>query len=286
MKIGDILNTLAGKINQQNNQALIDVLSRADMQQIDIPDEFANLLAADLMSLEGAKNNAAIKSHFTALALNGVDKELGNAVSELGIEDDIFKSEKDTYGKVRTLSAKIKELVEKSGDTGGKEKRELQKQITELNAKLAQTIDAHNAEVGNLKKQHEEHLMDFLVQSSLQGKNYANKDIPAEANVKLAKTLLADALAQRGAKIINANGVLKLKQSADETLDLYDENHKAVAYEDFAAKVLADYKLLAVSDPKKVITPAVPPIPTDGAATLNDVGFGAAIASSIGDLKQ
>jgi hypothetical protein len=284
MKTGDLLNTLAGKINQQNNQALIDVLSRQDVQQVDIPDEFANLLAADLMSLDGAKNNASIKSHFTALALNGVDKELGNTVSELGIEDDIFKSEKDTYGKVRTLSAKIKELVEKKGDSGGKEKADLVRQINELNAKMAKIIEEHNAEVGSMKQQHEEHLMDFLVQSSLQGKNYANKDIPAEANTKLAKTLLTEALTQRGAKLVKENNVLKLKQASDATLDLYDENHKPVAYDDFVNKVLADYKLLAVSDPKKVITPAALP-GQGGAANPNTAGIDAAIAASISDLN-
>lgn len=276
---------MAGKINQQNHQALIDTLSRADMQQVDIPDEFANLLSADLMSLDGAKNNASLKSHFTAIALNAVDKELGNTVTELGFDDDLFKADNNTYGKLRTLSAKVKELVEKKGDAGGKEKADLTKQINELNAKIAQTIEAHKTEVGSLKSQHEQQLMDYRVLGSLQGKNYANKDVPAELNVKFAKTLLDEALSAKGVKIVNDSGALKLKQSADAALDFYDENHKAVAYDDFVAKVLSDNKLLAVTDPKRVTFPATPPA-QGGEAPMNTAGFNEAIASAIGDLKQ
>jgi hypothetical protein len=259
MKAGDFLNKMASKVGKQNHPGIIDLLSRADMQQIDIPDEVANAMDSELMSLDGAKNNAQVKSHFTALALNGIDTELANTVNELGLDGEIFKSEKTTYSKMVALRNKVKELVEKKGDATGKEKVELQKQINELNEKLGKTMDAHKAELENLKQQHGEQMMDHLMFSSLKGRNYANKEMPADVQVELAKLLLSKTLEKRGAKPVNENGVLKLKQASDTALDFFDENHKPVAYEDFVAKTLSENKLLAVSDSAKGNNQSKPP---------------------------
>jgi hypothetical protein len=269
MKAGDFLNKMASKIEKQNDPGIIDLLSRADMQQIDIPDELANAMVSELMSLSGAKNNSSIKSHFIAEALNGVDTELVNTVNELGIDAEIFKDKKNTYDKIRILREKIKELQEQKGDAKGKEKAELQKQINDLNDKLGKTIESHKAEIGKLTQQYDDKMMEHLMFSSLQDKDYANRDMPKDVQVKLAKLLLTETLAKRGAKPVNDNGVLKLKRADDTGLEFFDENHKPVAYEDFVAKTLTDNKLLAVSDPTKGNNPlrtpfTVEPIKGDG----------------------
>ncbi len=187
---------------------------------------------------------------------------------------------------MRLLATKIKDLLEQKEGATGKEKTELQKQINELNQKLAQSIDAHKAEIGTLTKQYESQMLDHRVLSCLQGRNYANKDVPAEVNAKFAKTLLSEALEAKGVKLVNENGALKLKQAANVELDFYDENHKAVSFEDFAAKVLADNKLLAVTDPNRVNNPPTPPVITpDGGQQQNTAGFNAAIQAALGDLK-
>jgi hypothetical protein len=259
MKFGDFLNKMASKTGRQNDPGIIDLLSRADMQQIDIPDEIANAMISELMSLEGAKNNPSVKSHHIAEALNGVDAELVNTVNELGIDSEIFKDKKNTYDKIRILREKIKELQEQKGDAKGKEKAELQKQINDLNEKIGKTIDGHKAEIGKLTQQYEDRMMEHLMFSSLQDKDYANKDMPKDVQVKLAKLLLTETLTKHGAKPVNENGVLKLKRADDTGLEFFDENHKPVAYEDFVAKTLADNKLLAVSDPAKGNNPPKPP---------------------------
>jgi hypothetical protein len=257
MKAGDFLNKMASKIKKQDHPVIIDLLSRADMQQIEIPDEVANAMVSELMSLEGAKNNSSVKSHFIAEALNGVDAELVNTVNELGIDAEIFKEKKNTYDKVRILREKIKELQEQKSDAKGKEKAELQKTINELNDKLGKTIEDHKKELETTKSKYEEQMLSHLMFSSLKGRNYANKEMPADTSAKIAQILISDELAKLGIRAENNSGALRLKKIKDDT-EYYDDNHKPVTYDDFVTKVLADNKLLAVSDPAKGNNPPNP----------------------------
>ena len=93
MKTGDFLNTLAGKIGKTNDGGLKEFVDRTDVQ-IDIPDEVCNAIISELMSLEGAKNNSKVKAHFVAQALNGVDSELANAISDFGLDAAVFAEER------------------------------------------------------------------------------------------------------------------------------------------------------------------------------------------------
>jgi len=287
MKIGDLLNTLAGKTGQQNSKELIDVLSRADMQQIDIPDVLAQQLVSDLLSLEGAKNNVTVKAHFRAEALNGVDTEIATLVKELGIEDEVFNTEKDTYKKVRSLLPKVKEMLSKKGDGDGANatlKAELQKQVVDLNAKLAQMNDVHKTELSKVQQDHETKFMDWQVMNSLRNFKYANNDIPADVQLEIAKTLLSKELAKNEAKIVNENGVLRLMQTKDDSMRLYDKEHKPVEYSDFVSKILADSKLLAVSDPDKGKSkdPAMPfPVASNNSSQPDTSQFNATIKEAM-----
>jgi hypothetical protein len=265
MKLGDFLNNMASKVGKQNDKAIIDLLSRTDISQIDVADEVANIMVSELMSLDGAKNNSAIKSHFIAEALNGVDAELSTTVNELGLDANIFRDNKNTYEKVRKLRETIKDLQEQKSDAKGKEKAELQKTINELNDKLAQMIDGHKKELEETKSQYEGQMLNHLMFSSLKGKNYANKDMPADTSAKIAQVLITDELAKLGVKTVNDGGVLRLKRTKDDT-EYFDDNHKQVTYDDFVTKVLADNKLLAVSDPAKGNNP--PPSPFNGEVNM------------------
>jgi predicted peroxiredoxin len=288
MTLGDLLNTLASKIGKQNEQGLIDVLSRSEVSQITIPDSIANALSSELLSLDGAKNNAAVKSHFRAEALNAVDKEITNLVNEFGFDDEVFKTEKDTYAKIRALNPKIKTLLEtKPDDNNAAAKAELQKQVVELNNKMAQLINDHKSETGKLKQDHEQQFLDWQVTNMLRNFNYANKDIPQDVNLELARTLLNKSLSERGVKIMNDKGALKLRQANDEALEYFDEAHKPVSAVDFVSKILADSKLLAVTDPPKGGTKFVPAVPQQGNNNnqMNTAKFDTAMAAAISDLN-
>lgn len=282
MKLGDFLNTLAQKVGAQNDPALISILSNADLANKDLADDFANTLNSQLMSLEGAKNNAAVKAHYHSQALNGVDAEIINLLSESGFDESIieqFKGEKNTYNKLRGLKDKIKELREKKSDEpdSGK-KAEYQKTINDLNAKIAQMQEAEKTEIANLKSQHENQLTDMFVRQSLLSHNYANKDLKPEINAITAKTIIEQALAEKGAVISRNGSQLVLKQKDNPEMDFLID-HKQIGYNDFVTKVLTDNKMLAVSGGKAPSkTPGFDPNPNNSA--VSD-----AIAESMADLK-
>lgn len=269
MKLGDFLNSLAIKAGiNPAEKALVDFLSRQDIANIDVSNELASSIDANLMTLDGAKNNPTIKSHFFASALNGIDTEILNALPEFGFGDDIiteFKNEKNTNGKLRNLVTKLKEAQKNHAAADNSvDKKKYAEEITALNGKISKLSDDHKAEINSIKNQHAQEIKDMLLTNMLVGKNYANKELPAEVNSTVARTLVNNALQTKGAKLINVNGKLMLKRSDDESLE-YMENHKPITPESFIDSVLADNKLLAVSGhatPKTPVTPDKKTVPS------------------------
>jgi hypothetical protein len=296
MKLLDLINHLATKCGKQNEQPIIDLLSRTDLQNIDVADDVANSINNSLLTVDSAKNNPLLKNHFTALALGSVDAELMNTIQALELGDD-FKTEvsgiTNTFEKQRKLTDKLKEVTkalrEAKKDGDGKDVEKYTKQINDLNAELSRVKEStiSKSEYDTLKKNHESQLTDFALTSMISGFNFANANVPKEVNVLTAKTLLENALKGKAVIVRDQEGILKLKQASDQTLDYYDESQKAVNVNDFANKVFADNKLLAVSG----TMPNIPPvhgvqtyvIPQPG--QMNTAKFDASMQASLGDLK-
>lgn len=294
MKPGDFLNTMAEKIGKKNDPRLTDFLSRADIQNMDIPDEVCSEIIGGLMSLDGAKNNLKVKNHFTASALNGVDAEIAEAIAQFGLDSTQFETEKDTYAKLRTLKGKLKELIDKKPEKNSeaeKEIAELKKKYNEVNQKMAETLEAHKTEKGAIEEKYNNQVLTFLKGNHLKGLQYADRERPVDVQDKFAQLLIDEALSKKSAKVVNDGGVLKLKSATDVSLDYFDESHKPVTYEDFVKKTLADSKMLAVSDPKQntgntTVLPTAQTIPAGGGNTMNTARFDAAMAASMADLNQ
>lgn len=268
MKLGEFLNSLATKAGVAPDfKALVDFLSRSDIANIDVNQDLVQGIESGLMNLDAAKQNPLVKSHFTALALNGIDTEILNSLGELGFGDDIvteFKNEKNTPAKLRNLVTKVKEAQENLKKSTNKEDvKKYVDEIASLNQKLSGLNDQFSTEKANLQRQHLNELTDLQVNGLLAGKNYANKDLPADVNATVARTLLNNALQSKGVKLVNANGKLTLKRADDESLD-YLENHKPVELGSFIDGVLAENKLLAVSNPATPPAPAGGPTPPAG----------------------
>jgi hypothetical protein len=82
----------------------------------------------------------------------------------------------------------------------------------------------------------------------LAGKKFATKDLPIEVNTQMARLLIDKQLKEKGAMLVRKDGELKLVQSALPDMDYYQDN-KPVSFSDFTNKILADNKLLEVSQP-------------------------------------
>lgn len=284
MKLGDFLNTLAQKVNAQNNPALISILSNAELANRDLEDDFANLLNSGLMSLDAAKNNAQLRNHFYGLALNGVDSEILNVASELGFDETIIsqlKGDKDTYNKLRGLKDKMIELKDKKSneDSAGK-RAEYQKQIDDLNRTIATLKEASAKDISSLTSKHDAEITDLIIRAGLMSKNYANKELKPEVNAITAKTLVDMALNEKGAIAVRDGHNIVLKQKTNPELDYYENNMK-VGYDDFVTKTLTNSKMLSVSDGNHSPQPRVP----QGGAGLDTAAVQDAIAESMADLK-
>ena len=92
-KLGTLISSLAVKAGiDANSPALIDLLSKAELSNTEIADEIGNALDTSLISLDAAKHNQALKSHYFAQALNGIDAEAARIMDEYGFEDDLKKT--------------------------------------------------------------------------------------------------------------------------------------------------------------------------------------------------
>lgn len=284
MKLGDFLNSQAIKLGLQSDPALIAILSNSEIANRDLADSFANALDGGLMSLDSAKNNVGLKNHFFSQALNGVDTKL---VDGLELDEEALnalKGEKNTYAKLDILKTQIKALKEKKVDTDDKTKKaEYERQIQELNAQVLKAKEGITKAVKDTETKYESELNDILFSSALMSKQFANKDLKPEENAVIARTIIESALKENGAIVVRDGRTFKLKQSAAPELDFFKDN-KAVSFDEFSNKVLADRKLLAVSGGIPPITPAAPTI-IPGQQIQNTSAFAAALAAAQGDIK-
>jgi len=256
MKLLDLINSLASKCGKQNEQALIDILSRADLQNIDLADDVANAINNNLLTVEAAKNNLAVKNHFNALALGSVDAEILNTIKKLELGDE-FETEisglKNTYEKQRKLAEKLKESIDnlKASQGKGDDKaiEKYTKQINDLNASIAKLKEStvSKEELEKVQKEKENEVRDYMVHSKIAGLKFANQNADNDVNIEFANVLLNKALAKSKAVISKEGNNLKLKNADDPNLDFLNEQNKAISFDDFMNKVFADSKILAVS---------------------------------------
>jgi len=254
MKLGDFLSTLAHKSNISIDFGTLSNKKLEELNQIEIDDTVAGQFDTTLMSLEGAKNNPEVLNHFKPIILKAVDNKFAIMAEKFGLGDD-FTNEKNTYKKAEMLESKIEtklsELEAQKGKGGNAEKEQLlQKQLGELQTQLSQLTESKTNEISNVKTQYENEITEMYVKNMLSGKKFATKDLPMDVNTAIAKQLIEASLKSSGAKLIRKDGQLKLVQEALPEMDFY-QNNKPVSFSEFTDKILADNKLLEVSNPQQ-----------------------------------
>ena len=260
---------------------LIDLLS----VNAQIPDDLVNAVNSNLMTLDTAKNNIELKKYFHAQALNGIDAELKNVLSELELDDEskqAIESETSSYKRVSKSLKLIKELEGKKLQANTKgEKTELQKEIDRLNNEIKSSKLQMQEKESEFNTKLESTLTEFQINSILSSKNYAFGDMPKDVLTLTAKNLLQSALTSKGVKIVRQNDNLKLVRAEAPDLD-YRENNTPVNIGDFVDRVLADNKLLKVSEP---VANTVAPTQQQITAPKADNAFAAALADTVKTLE-
>lgn len=233
------------------------------IKDVEISEEVAQKIESNLYDTESAKHNYNLKSHFTALALNGVDAQLREALDEL-IEDEAVRAEllnvKSTPTRVRTALQKIRELEsakakhEGKGDDGKAKKA--QDEIDRLVNEFKQKESTYLNQLAEKEKEKIEAISNFKEELFYSGLKFAN-EFDLETNLLVAKQKINKALTEKGAKKIynTTTGKFEIKRADDESLDFLDERNNKASYEDFAKEILSQNKLLAVNDPTAIDKP-------------------------------
>lgn len=289
MKLGDFLNTQAAKLGLQNEKELIDILSKSEIANTDIPDSLANAMDNGLMTIDSAKNNFVLKNHFTGTTLNAVDAKL---IEDLDLDEDTtmaLQNERNSYNKIAIVKNALRAQIEqlKSGNPEDKSKKaEIERQIKELNDTISANKQNHSLAIKDLQDRHNTEITDFILTNHLASKNYANKDWDANDNIAFSKTLIHNALADRGIAVVRDGNNLKLKQSGAPELDYY-ENNKPISFSDFADSILASKKMIAINNSGEN------PNTTPQAKTIVNVGnnkdtsaFNTAVQQALSDVVE
>jgi uncharacterized protein YfkK (UPF0435 family) len=247
MKFGTFLSALAKKVGIDTTQKeFMDLLAH----DIEIPDGVVEPINKGLMTLEAAKTNPDIRKMLRSEALDGVDRKVKELLTEMGIEDAAeIEGEKNSYEKIALLARTVKTLEgKKAGASTNKDKEEIGKQITELNAKLKAANDSLITKEQEFKTTRDGDLTNFELQKILLRKEYSlPKEMDAELVISTAQAAINKDLSGKGFRIVRDEaGQLKIVNK--DGLQAHSDNHEPLQVPDFIDGALARNKLLKVTD--------------------------------------
>lgn len=249
MKGKDLLNKLAEKSGIAiDDKDLVKFIT--DNPALEFPDAFANACLSNLMNEKEAKEHAPIVKHFTHSVLGGVDDKIHTSLDAFGLDDVIkgkIKGEKNSYEKAILLAREIQALERAKIGAGKGEKDALQKEIEAKDAQILQIGKDYEAKLKSVQDTSSSEITDFAIDAYLASMNYANKDLPKEANIATARYLLNQELGKAGAKIVRDGKTLKLVRTDDTGLP-YKENHQDVTFQGLTDRILSTNKLLSVGN--------------------------------------
>lgn len=251
MNLGEHLNATFNKAGiDTDNPALVELIKK--VATVDVSDELVTKFNSTFLTIEAAKSNPELKKHFSATALNGVDSEILNIISELEIDEETkneILADKSTYKRVNILAKKVKELEAKKAGSSKGEKADLAKQIEGLNEQIkAEKLNSQKL-ISDKDKEYSDKLKNVYLTQKLADPSlkYAS-DLATQMNFLLPKTLLENELKARKLRVVVDNEELKLE--TEDGLPYFENNDK-IEFTGFRDKVLAQHKLLAVSEPSK-----------------------------------
>lgn len=273
MNTGDFLTSLAKLASiPEDDENFVKIMANKDLATADFPDELASGILGKLLTQEAAKNNSDIAKHFKAEALNAVDGKLLDYVSKYELGDDFLTTLKGTQGSynkmdmfTEALNKRFTEQLEaaKTNTDDPKIKEKLEEHIRTingLNGDLEKFKDTHveKSKLTDLTEGYEELIMQEKINNLLGNYDYA---LPTskEVNIKTAFSLLENAFTAKGVKVVNDDGILKLQTS--DNMEYFDKESKKVSLTDFVDTMMADHKLLKVSDTAKTAIPGTPGAP-------------------------
>jgi len=220
---------------------------------VEIPDTINQSLAS-LMSLNEAKNNHQIKSHFKAEALDPFNNKISTWLTEHGVDEATAKQiaeDNNTYNKVEVAIRKIAELKEKQNGSNSKgQTAELERKINELSAQLSKTVSDAQREkeeaINLIRSQYDNEFTEMQINQIISSKPLPGQ-FGSDIETKIAREFLNKKLAEKNATIKKVDGKIKIVAKDDEKLLIFD-NGKELDLDTLTNMALAENKFIKVSD--------------------------------------
>jgi hypothetical protein len=255
----DFISNQFKKAGVEPSAEMKEVLGNPELTKINLDDKQVKDMNEKLMTLDVAKQSPVLKAHFRQESLAPIDTEIHEKyLTEYGIADDVdlsnaIKNEKNTYEKIQLLVKAVKNLHEKKATAQVGDKKHLTDKIDELNNSILTLKEQFKNEKSNILKDSANKELNWNIRGKFSGYNYSDQYDKADA-MELAMINLTRQLQADNAKVILApDGQLKLVQAIDESLDFTRENQK-VSFDDYAAKLVTDKKLIKTNEPTKITT--------------------------------
>jgi len=252
MKAGDLFHQLLKSAGfDTTDKAFIDVLSKAEFANTELPESITSALTTNLLTIDAAKNNPTLKKHFVGNALDPINKGIEELIAEYGI-DEVTKAEiladQNTYNKYKVAAKKIAELKEKSaGSTSKGEKADLERQINELNKQLSLVATDTQSKIDTIKNEYEQRILNREIDYTLSSKPLPGQ-FDRDVEVNIARQFVDKALATKGAVIRTIDGRIAVKQKDNPEMDIF-ENGKPLTFDALTDMALAENKFIKVSNP-------------------------------------
>lgn len=247
--VGEFLHSLAQKAGMDvNSDSVKNFLLNGELMKIEVPEDIDRGIDNQLLSVRDAKNNHPdIKSFYHKQALDAIDSNINDIVTELGLDESVkqtLDAERSTYKRVGLLAKKVHEVAE--GKEGAKGKSEMQAKIDELHNQLRSL----NEEKAKESESYTNQLKSFKIKTKLQSLLSGYKTIydNLDGNVKFAslQALLDQALADSEANFdIDDKDNLQLFKK--DGSNVYGENHQQVLPTSFVEQLLSRNKLLVTN---------------------------------------
>jgi hypothetical protein len=252
MTLGDLINQLATSAGIATDDAeLKTFLSSPSIMGAEFPQKVAEKLNSGLMNMASARNNPDLHKHFFGLMAAQADKMLADTMTKHGLPEEIansIKSIEGVHNKWVILADKIKELEEAKINATKPDKKEIEKQISDLNAQIvaekARAAEAVTAE----RNQWSSRMQNQAMQIMLSGYEYGlPKEIPQNIILDTAKNLIQSKIAESKYKLDFNPDSGQFKLLTESGTEVYKDN-TPVSFKSFTDSVLADGKLLKTAN--------------------------------------
>lgn len=255
---------------------LVSILSSSEFSNYKMPEGIAYKINSSLLTADSARNNEALRRHYHAEILNGLDNNIENTLEKYSIDGDIaetIRSEKKTTEKYNKLIEKLNDVyAKKATATNSGDKADLEKEISRLNAQIKELNDKVKTAPVERDAFWTERLKGKAIQNMLQSYKFAGENnIPKDVLIETASVLLNRKLNEAKVKLEYNPDTDSIGLKTESGMDFYKDN-SPVSFKSFADSVLAESKLLDVTGASAPTANAAQPTPAPRQTIISGTG--------------